>query len=113
IYAAFFAAWALIAGKLKPRGRWFLAGAALGLAYLAKGTAMLILFAFPVAWIAWGALEWRRRRREKRQPQKGEIAIEDKGPAAAPAVFRVSALSRLRSVLPFLAGLLLLGGPLF
>jgi hypothetical protein len=95
IYAAFFAAWALIAGKVKPRWRWFLAGAMVGLAYLAKGTAMLILFAFPVAWAAWGIAEWRRRR--------GGLA------SAIRCAWRPILL---KSALPFLAGALLLAGPL-
>ena len=50
IYPAFFLAWALIAGKAQWRHRWFWAGLMWGLAYLAKGTAMLLVFTLPVAW---------------------------------------------------------------
>jgi hypothetical protein len=92
IYALFFAAWALTAGAVTPRWRWFMAGLMVGLAYLAKGTAMLILFAFPVAWAAWGLMEWRRRRAEPETVRR----------AWRPML--------LKSALPFLAGFLLLGG---
>lgn len=43
IYALIFLAWLLIAGVWRPRGRWFWSGAAFGLAYMAKGTALLLL----------------------------------------------------------------------
>ena len=43
IYALIFLAWLLIAGLWRPKGRWFWAGAAFGLAWMAKGTALLLL----------------------------------------------------------------------
>ena len=49
VYALIFLAWALIAGWLRPRWRWFWAGAAAGLAYLSKGTAILLLLTLPPA----------------------------------------------------------------
>jgi len=59
VYGPFFLMWAFMAGKLKPRGRWFWAGAMWGLAYMTKGTALAALAALPVAWAAWALV--RRR----------------------------------------------------
>ncbi len=59
IYAFFFLAWALIAGLLVPRGRWFWAGAAVALAWLTKGTALILLAALPLAAILFVALQAR------------------------------------------------------
>jgi len=53
IYALLFLAWLLMAGLWRPRGRWFWAGAAFGLAYMAKGTALLLLAGL------FGAVAWR------------------------------------------------------
>ena len=53
IYALIFLAWLLIAGLWRPRGRWLWAGAAFGLAWMAKGTALLL-----VAGLI-GAVAWR------------------------------------------------------
>jgi hypothetical protein len=52
IYALVFLTWLLIAGVWRPRGRWLWAGAAFGLAYLAKGTS-LVLIAGLMAAVAW------------------------------------------------------------
>jgi hypothetical protein len=52
IYALIFLAWLLIAGLWRPRGRWFWAGAAFGVAYMAKGTALLLLAGLLCA-VAW------------------------------------------------------------
>lgn len=49
VYLLFFLAWVLIAGLWRPRGRWLWAGAATGLTFLAKGTAVLLLLAIPAA----------------------------------------------------------------
>ena len=64
-YALWLVAWALIAGALRPRGRWLLAGLAVGLAYLAKGTALLLLMALPLA-----AAEWIPRHRRLAAPRR-------------------------------------------
>ena len=53
IYALIFLAWLLIAGLWRPKGRWLWAGAAFGLAWMAKGTALLL-----VAGLI-GAVAWR------------------------------------------------------
>jgi len=53
VYALFFVAWALISGSWKPRGRWLWAGLFAGAAWMAKGTAVLLLAAWPPAAIAW------------------------------------------------------------
>jgi len=64
-YALIFWAWALVAGLLRPRWRWFWAGAAFGLAFLSKGTALILLFALPPAWLLLliSSRVWRRRSR--------------------------------------------------
>jgi len=49
VYALFFSAWVLIAGAVRPRGRWLLAGAATGVTYLAKGTGIFLLLSLPLA----------------------------------------------------------------
>ena len=53
IYALIFLAWLLIAGLWRPKGRWLWAGAAFGLAWMAKGTALLLLAGLI------GAVAWR------------------------------------------------------
>ena len=53
IYALIFLAWTLIAGLWRPKGRWLWAGAAFGLAWMAKGTALLLLAGLI------GAVAWR------------------------------------------------------
>jgi len=60
-FALVLAAWALIAGVWRPRGRWFWAGAMVGLAHLAKGTGMLLLFALVPALLIAAAFRWKRR----------------------------------------------------
>ena len=53
IYALVFLAWLLISGLWRPKGRWLWAGAAFGLAWMAKGTALLLLAGLI------GAVAWR------------------------------------------------------
>ena len=53
VYALIFLAWLPIAGLWRPKGRWLWAGAAFGLAWMAKGTALLL-----VAGLI-GAVAWR------------------------------------------------------
>ena len=92
VYAPFFVAWAPIAGKLRPRGRWFWAGVMLGLAYLAKGTALLLMVTLPVAWGFRVLVQWRLRQSLK--PESGWRTLA------------------LRAAAPFLAGVVLVGGHL-
>ena len=92
VYAPFFAAWALMAGKLRWRRRWFWAGVFWGLAYLAKGTAMLLLFALPPAWCLAALIRYWRRRELPRIGAWRDTAF--------------------RRILPFALGAFLLAGPL-
>jgi hypothetical protein len=52
IYALIFLAWLLIAGLWRPKGRWLWAGVAFGLAWMAKGTALLLLAGL-IGEVAW------------------------------------------------------------
>ena len=78
VYALFFVAWALISGLWKPRGRWLWAGLFAGAAWMAKGTAVLLLAALPPAAIAWLLL--RRFGVWPRPTEAGQVA---RGRAAA------------------------------
>lgn len=49
IYALIFTSWALVSGLWRPPARWFWAGAAVGAAYLAKGTANILVLALLLA----------------------------------------------------------------
>ncbi|MCZ7645736.1 MAG: glycosyltransferase family 39 protein [Planctomycetota bacterium] len=49
VYAPLFAAWLLLSGTLRPRGRWAWAGAAAGLAWLLKATVSVLALAFAFA----------------------------------------------------------------
>lgn len=92
IYVFFFLAWSLIAGRQKTRWRWPLAGAAWGLSYLAKGTALLLTFALPLAWAAYACV---RR-------------LGDEAFPARKTVLRFA----LKACLPFLIAAVVFGGPL-
>jgi hypothetical protein len=60
IYVAFFLAWAFAAGVVRVRGRWWWAGAMTGIAYLAKGSTVLILISLVIASLCWIILlTWR------------------------------------------------------
>jgi len=60
VYAAFLLGWALTSGVARPRGRWFLAGAASGLTWLAKGTGLLLVLAALPATLIWCIAPGRR-----------------------------------------------------
>jgi hypothetical protein len=91
IYALFAAAWALISGAWRPRGRWFLAGSAMGLAWMAKGTAVLLPAGCLVAGTIVAFRSWRTHCQSLSQERFREYC---------------------RATLPLVAGFLLFGGTL-
>ena len=93
-YALIFWAWALVAGLLRPRLRWLWAGVAFGLAFLSKGTALILLFALPPAWLLLliSSRVWRRRFVRRLGDWRTLL---------------------IRCILPFMLGASLGGGPLF
>lgn len=92
IYALILLGWALVAGRLRPKWRWLWAGAACGLAFLTKGTALLLLLALPPA-ICLHLLVGRLRRKK----------------VALGHLWRPWAL---KSALPFLIGFVVVAGVL-
>lgn len=74
VYALFFLAWALISGVWRPRGRWFWAGAAAGLTWLAKGTGVLLLLALFVAFIVHVAVRARKGERVSGKLAQARVA---------------------------------------
>ena len=73
IYALFFLTWVWVGGLWRPRGRWLWAGLAAGLAFLTKGTALLLPVALLVALAIHIVALWVKKRRIPAKPRISDL----------------------------------------
>jgi len=101
IYALIFLAWLLIAGLWRPKGRWLWAGAAFGLAWMAKGTALLLLAGL-IGAVAWRLAFGRDRLRlltSARFWMAGVLFAAGMAVTAAPLLMQTTLAARSESAL--------------
>jgi hypothetical protein len=101
IYALIFLAWLLIAGLWRPKARWLWAGAAFGLAWMAKGTALLLLAGL-IAAVAWRLAFGRDRLvllRSARPWLAGVLFAAGMAVTAAPLLIQTTLASRAENPL--------------
>lgn len=101
IYALIFPAWLLIAGLWRPNGRWLWAGAAFGLAWMAKGTALLLLAGL-IGAVAWRLAFGRDRLRLLSSARfwiAGALFAAGMAVTAAPLLMQTTLASRSESAL--------------